>query len=151
VGNNGPVTVKVLFSITDLRSWKETAGTYREDAERVAKMFETIIRTQDTDWSDLQVILDTLLDGTEKKMVLNTAPKQVEEAHPNGDLQGTIDQNFPAADPGWDPNQLGPQALLTRHQRWILFGIRHAMPKAINSSKLYEVKQEPNESPSTFM
>ena len=28
VGNTGPVTVKVLFSITDLRSWKEVAGLF---------------------------------------------------------------------------------------------------------------------------
>ncbi|KAK4810545.1 hypothetical protein QYF61_004508 [Mycteria americana] len=63
---------------------------------------------ENPDWNDLQVILDTLLDGTEKKMVLNTAQKQVEGAHANGDLQGTIDQNFPATDPEWDPNQPGP-------------------------------------------
>ncbi|GAB0210004.1 protein NYNRIN-like [Grus japonensis] len=35
VGNEGPVMVKVPFSITDLRAWKETAGTYRDDPERV--------------------------------------------------------------------------------------------------------------------
>ncbi|KAK4828091.1 LOW QUALITY PROTEIN: hypothetical protein QYF61_023151 [Mycteria americana] len=138
-----------LLEITD-RSWKETAGIYREDPERVAKVFETIIRTQDPDWNDLQVILDTLLDGTEKKMVLKTAWKQVGGAHANGDLQGKIDQNFPATDPEWDPNQPGPWELLSRHG-WILFGIRHPMPKAINWSKLYEIKQEPNESSSTFM
>ncbi|KFQ69733.1 hypothetical protein N335_01702, partial [Phaethon lepturus] len=151
VGNNGPVTVKVPFSITELRPWKEMAGTYREDPERVAKVFETIIGTQDPDWSDLQVILDTLLDDTREKMALNTARKQIEGAHANVELQGTIDQNFPAADPGWDPNQPGPRGLLKRYQRWILFGIGHAMPKVINWSKFYEVKQEPNESPSTFM
>ncbi|KAK4831059.1 hypothetical protein QYF61_014991 [Mycteria americana] len=95
---------------------------------------------ENPDWNDLQVILDTLLDGTEKKMVLNT-----------GQEQGTLDENFPATDPEWDPNQPGPWGLLTRYQRWILCGIRHAMPKAINWSKLYRIKQEPNESPSTFM
>ncbi|KAK4806154.1 hypothetical protein QYF61_001077, partial [Mycteria americana] len=95
---------------------------------------------------DSMVILDTLLDGTEKKMVLNTARKQVEGAHANGNLQGTIDQNFPATDPEWDPNQPGPRGLLTRYWRWILFGIRHTMPKLINWSKLYEIKQEPNDS-----
>ncbi|KAK4821607.1 hypothetical protein QYF61_025184 [Mycteria americana] len=150
VGNDGPVAVKVPFSITDLRSWKETTGIYQEDPERVAKVIETIIRTQDPDWNDLQVILDTLLD-TEKKMVLNTARKQVERAHANGHLQGTVDQNFPSANPEWDLNQPGPRGMLTRYQKWILFGVRHAMPKAINLSKIYEVRQELNESPSAFM
>ncbi|KFQ64201.1 hypothetical protein N335_02044, partial [Phaethon lepturus] len=151
VGNNGPVTIKVPFSVTDLRSWKETAGIFREDPERVAKVFETIIWTQDPDWNDVQVILDTLLDGTEKKMVLKVSGKQIEGVHANGDLQGTTDQNFPAADPGWDPNQPGSRGPLTRYQREIVFGIRHAMPKAMNWSKLCEVKQEPNESLSSFM
>lgn len=39
---------------------------------------------------------------------------------------------------------------ITRYQRR-LFGMRHATPKAINWSKSYEVKQEPNESPPAFM
>jgi len=78
------------------------------------------------------VILDTLLDDTEKRMVLNTAKKQVEGAHAHGDLQGTVDQNFPSSDPDWDPNQPGHRGMLTRYQRWILFGVKHAMLKAIN-------------------
>ncbi|KGL89968.1 hypothetical protein N301_16610, partial [Charadrius vociferus] len=139
VGNNGLVRVKVLFSRPVVL--KETAGVYREDLEKVGKVFETVIRTEDSDWNDQQVILGTLLDSTEKGMVLNVAWKQVEGAHANGDSQGAVDQCFPTTNLGWDPNQLGPQGLLTRYQRYLLFGIRHAMPIAINWSKLYEVKQ----------
>ncbi|KFR16511.1 hypothetical protein N306_03735, partial [Opisthocomus hoazin] len=62
-----------------------------------------------------------------------------------------VDQNFPSSDLEWDPNQLGPRGMLTRYQRWILFGVKHAMPKAINWSKIYEVRQELNESLSAFM
>ncbi|KFQ68083.1 hypothetical protein N335_03759, partial [Phaethon lepturus] len=149
VGNDGPVVVKVPFSITDLRSWKDTAGTYWEDPERVARVIETIIRMQDPDWNDL--ILDNLLDETNKLMVLNAAREQVEGAHANGDLQGTVDQNFPSVNLEWDPNQPGPRGILKRYQRWILYGVKNAMPKAINRSKIYEVRQESNESPSTFM
>jgi len=41
--NNGPVVVRVPFSIINLRSWKEAAGTYGEDTKSVAKVIETII------------------------------------------------------------------------------------------------------------
>jgi len=34
-------------------------------------------------------------------MVLNTAKKQVEGVNARGDLQGTVDQNFPSSDPDW--------------------------------------------------
>ncbi|KAL2311708.1 hypothetical protein Nmel_003444 [Mimus melanotis] len=53
-------------------------------------------------------MLDMLLDSTEKRMVLTMDRKQVEGAHANGDLKGTLDQNFPSTDPRWDPNLLGP-------------------------------------------
>ena len=53
-------------------------------------------------------------------------------------------------DRNWDPNREGPWELLRRYQRWILFGIRHAMPEAINWSKLCAVKQDSNESPTAF-
>ncbi|KFO52713.1 hypothetical protein N302_01179, partial [Corvus brachyrhynchos] len=150
VRNHGPVTVKSPFSVVHLMSWKQAAGVYREDLDRVAKVFETIIRTQDPDWNDIQVMLDMLLDNTEK-MVLSTARKQVKGAHTNGDLEGTVDQNFPSTDPRWDPNLPGTQVCLTRYQRWVLFGVKHAILKAMNWSKLYEVKQDDTESPTTFM
>ncbi|KFZ50129.1 hypothetical protein N338_00932, partial [Podiceps cristatus] len=151
VGNNGPVVVKVPVSVTDLRAWKEAAGTYQEDPERAGKIIETIIRTQDPDWNGLQVILYTLFDDTEKKMVLNAARNQADGVHTNGDLQGTVDENFPSSNPEWDPSQPGSRGMPTRYQMWILSGVRHAMTKAINWSKIYEVRQELKESPSAFM
>lgn len=50
----GLVIIKVAFSVSDLQAWKELAGTYREDPEKVSKVIETIIGTQDPDWHDLQ-------------------------------------------------------------------------------------------------
>ncbi|KFM00369.1 hypothetical protein AS27_13111, partial [Aptenodytes forsteri] len=139
VGQNGPVYVKVPFSITDLMAWKKAAGVYREDPEKVGRMVETIIRTQDPDWNDLQVILDTLLDSTEKQMVLKVARVQAEAACMNETLPGTLEQNFPSGDAQWDPNNIEHKRRLNQYQNWILFGVKHAMPRALNWSKLYEV------------
>ncbi|KFM08183.1 hypothetical protein AS27_05727, partial [Aptenodytes forsteri] len=151
VGQNGPVYVKVLFSITDLMAWKQAAGVYREDPERVGSVVETITRTQDADWNDLQVILDNLLDSTEKQMVLKVARVQAEAAHMNETLPGTLEQNFPLGDPQWDPNNIEHRRQLNRYKKWVLCGVKHAMPRALNWSKLYEVKQGKNESPSVFL
>ncbi|KAF1407326.1 hypothetical protein FQV23_0014259, partial [Spheniscus humboldti] len=148
----GPVYVKVPFSITDLMAWKQAAGVYREDPERrVGRVVETIIRTQDPDWNDLQVILDNLLDSTEKQMVLKVARAQAEAAHMNETLPGTLEQNFPSGDPQWDPNNIEHRRKLNQYQKWVLYGIKHAIPRALNWSKLYEVKQDKNESPSVFL
>lgn len=47
VKNHGPVTVRNPFIIADLMSWRKVARAYKEDPVRVAKAFETIIRSQD--------------------------------------------------------------------------------------------------------
>ena len=104
VGNDGPVYVKAPFSVMDLMAWKQAAGTYREDPERVGRIVDTIIRTQNPDWNDLQVILDTLMDGTEKQMILRTGKAQAEVVVMSGTTDGTLEQNFPSGDPQWDPN-----------------------------------------------
>ncbi|XP_074878289.1 uncharacterized protein LOC142028153 [Buteo buteo] len=151
VGNDGPVYVKVPFSVTDLMAWKQAAGVYREDPERVGRVVDTIIKTQNPDWSDLQVILDNLLDDTEKQMVLKTGKAQAEVAVLSGTTGGTLEQNFPSGDPQWDPNNVEHRERLSRYQKWILYGVKHAMPKSLNWSKLYEVRQDKNESPSAFL
>ncbi|XP_037228048.1 uncharacterized protein LOC119140653 [Falco rusticolus] len=151
VGSDGPVYVKIPFTATDLMTWKQVAGNYREDPEKVGKVVDTIIRTQNPDWSDLQVILDNLLDDTEKQMVLKAGKTQAELDVMSGITGGTIEQNFPSGDPQWDPNNVAHRERLKRYQKWVLYGIRHAMPKSLNWSKLYEVRQDKNESPSAFL
>ncbi|XP_076217227.1 uncharacterized protein LOC143171928 [Aptenodytes patagonicus] len=151
VGNEGPVVVKVPFSITDLNNWKIAAGNYRDDSDRVASAFEMMIKTQDPDWKDIEVIMQVLFDSTEREMIRKTARTQVEAQIAAGTLQGQLEHHFPSADPAWDPNDNGEKLLLTQYQKWVLFGIRNAIPKAINWSKLYEIKQDKKESPTDFL
>ncbi|KFM10906.1 hypothetical protein AS27_07663, partial [Aptenodytes forsteri] len=150
VGHDGPVVVKVPFSITDLNNWKAAAGSYRDDSDQVASAFE-MIKTQDPDWKDIKVITQVLFDSTEREMVRKTTRTQVEAQIAAGTLQGQLQHHFPSVDPGWDPNGNGQKLLLTQYQRWVLFGIRNAIPKVINWSKLYEIKQDRKESPTDFL
>ncbi|KFV49165.1 hypothetical protein N341_08865, partial [Tyto alba] len=139
VGSNRPVTVKVPFSVADLRSWKELAGTYSEDPEKVSKVFETIIRTQDLDWNDTQVVLDTLLTCDERTMVIAKAKEEAERMHVQNAQLGNVNDHFLPVDPRWDPNNPAQIELLTKYQRLLVFGMKHAIPKALNLSKLYQV------------
>uniref|UniRef100_A0A8U8CM30 Core shell protein Gag P30 domain-containing protein n=1 Tax=Geospiza parvula TaxID=87175 RepID=A0A8U8CM30_GEOPR len=151
LGSHSLVVVKVPFSPVDLEAWMRLAGPYREDPERVSRVFETILKTQNPDWGVIQVLLDTLLDSTEREMVLRTARKEVDRIGTAGALPGTVEEHFPSQDPHWDPYTKEGRLFLGQYQQWILFGFRHAMPKAINWSKLYEVKQEPHETPTAFV
>uniref|UniRef100_A0A674HBZ5 Core shell protein Gag P30 domain-containing protein n=1 Tax=Taeniopygia guttata TaxID=59729 RepID=A0A674HBZ5_TAEGU len=151
VGSHSLIVMKVPFSPVDLEAWTRLAGPYREDPERVSRVFETILKTQNPDWGVIQVLLNTLLDSTEREIVLRTARKEVDRIGTAGALAGTVEEHFPSQDPHWDPNTKEGRVFLGQYQQWILFGFRHAMPKVINWSKLYELKQEPHETPTAFV
>ncbi|KFP93893.1 hypothetical protein N329_12860, partial [Haliaeetus albicilla] len=151
LGTEGVAIIKVPFSIVDLNNWKIEAGSYRENPDQTAHAFETMIQTQDPDWKVIQVIMDVLFDSAERDMIQRVAKTQVEAQVASGVLQGTVEQNFPPTEPRWDPNNLAQRRPLDQYQKWVLFGIRTAMPKAINMSKLYEIKQNRRESPTQFL
>ncbi|GAB0208649.1 hypothetical protein GRJ2_003330600 [Grus japonensis] len=151
VGPEGPVWVKVPFSVSDLKAWKEMAGIYWEDPDRVAKVMETIINNQDPDWKDLQVILNNLMTFEEKRIVLAKAREEAERTHPQAVQAGQLDRHFPENNPNWDPNNPPQRLMLTEYQRLVLYGIRNAIPKAKNWSKLYQVIQGKDENPLSFL
>ncbi|KAJ7413017.1 hypothetical protein WISP_93580 [Willisornis vidua] len=151
VGNTGPLMVKVQFSITDLLQWKTAVGSYQENPDAIASIMELIIKTQNPDWQKLDVIMYTLFDSTERKMIQKTAMTQIEMFIAAGTLQGSVGQYFPLTDPGWDPNDTTEMGYLVQYRKWVLFGIRTAIPKETYSSKLNEVKQDRKESPTDFL
>ncbi|TRZ08020.1 hypothetical protein HGM15179_019087 [Zosterops borbonicus] len=63
-----------------------------------------IMKTQNPDWEDIQVILDTLMDDTERDMVFQAEKDRAREDIRNGLVTGTLDYNFPTEDPEWNPN-----------------------------------------------
>lgn len=112
VGMNGPVFVKVPFSPGDLVIWKQSAETYRENPDKVARIMKIIMKTQNMDWDDIQVILKTLMDSTKKEMVLKGARERAREDICNRLVTGTLDHNFPTKDPLWDPNDPSGVAMI---------------------------------------
>ncbi|GAB0209338.1 protein NYNRIN-like [Grus japonensis] len=151
VGNEGLVIVRVPFSIADLNNWKQVAGNYRDNPDKVAKAFDTMIRTTDPDWKDLDAIMSVLFDSTEKEMIFRMAKTQIEGQVATGQLPGRWEQYLPPVDPDWDPNTKVERELIKQYQKLILFGVRNAIPKAVNWSKLYQVKQNKDESPTEFL
>ncbi|XP_051627610.1 uncharacterized protein LOC127462735 [Manacus candei] len=102
----GKIMIKVPFSPNDLLIWKQSAGTYRENPERVARVIKMVIKTQDPDWNDLQVLIDTILDSTEKEMVLKVMVERAKErirTLPRA-ARGTVNDFVPREDPDWDAN-----------------------------------------------
>ncbi|XP_017670586.1 PREDICTED: uncharacterized protein LOC108497467 [Lepidothrix coronata] len=151
MGNQGPVLIKVPFSLVELQQWKAFVGAYRDNPDKVANYMERAIRTQNPDWCDLEVMMDTSLDSTEKEMVKRAAQSRIELLITGGVLTGKLKDIFPLEDPKWDPNLPEKKEALKRYQDWVLYGFRHVIPKAVNWSKVDEVKQDRNESPTDFL
>lgn len=152
VGPQGErILIKVPFSPGDLVIWKQSAGSYREDPERVARVVKMVIKTQNPDWNDLQVLLDTIMDSTEKEMVIRATREKAREEIRLRQLNETVDELVPSEEPRWDPNSTGGIRAIQRYQELLVEGIRTGIPKTMNWSKLYSVKQDKNESPSAFL
>ena len=150
VGPTGEVVwVKVPFSTSDLNSWQEEVWNYK-DPSKIAKRFELIVRNQDPDCADTESTL-TQLTETEKELVIKTARAHVQGQIASGTLQGTVDQLFPIVNPLWDLNDAGNYAVLTRYRELLKFGLENSIPKAVNWSVTYNVKQAQHESPTDFV
>lgn len=150
IGTEGPARIKIPFSMQDLDTWRETVKGYRDDPEGVAKRFELIVKNQDPDWKDIDLMLDALTE-TEKQLIIKSARTQVQIQITAGTLQGTVENHVPRDDPDWDPNNEQEYRLLKRYQEWIKIGIETAVPKAVNWSNLYEIKQSTAETPTEFL
>ncbi|KAF4803987.1 hypothetical protein TURU_011570 [Turdus rufiventris] len=138
--------VKVPFSAIDLEVWEKVAKNYRSDPVNTAKRLRYIIKQHNSDWSDMQLLLDALTE-TGKQLILKKAGDLAEFYRAQQDVK----QYFPLQDLNWDPNRTEEIKKLKSYQEWIVRGMERAIPKTINWSALYAIKLGPSESPSEFL
>ncbi|RMC04260.1 hypothetical protein DUI87_19079 [Hirundo rustica rustica] len=140
--------IKVPFSSIDLEIWERIAKGYRSDPIGVAKKMKIMIKQHSPDWADLQLLLDALTE-TEKQLVLKVVGDLAEDDCRT--TQEDVKDVFPLQDPGWDPNDDEGLGRLKRYQELIVKGLERAIPKTINWSALYAIKQGPSQTPSEFL
>ena len=150
MGPGGPTLIRTPFQMEDTDKWRETVRESREDPSGVAKKFERIVKNLDPDWKDVDLMVEAMTE-TEKGIVLKTAGDHVRAQITAGTLQGTEEQHVPLRDPGWGPNDHTQYRLLQQYRIWVQCGLEHGIPKAVNWSALYEVKQGPTETPREFL
>ncbi|RMB92971.1 hypothetical protein DUI87_30619 [Hirundo rustica rustica] len=140
--------IKVPFSSIDLEIWERIAKGYQSDPIGVAKKMKFMVKQHSPDWADLQLLLDALTE-TEKQLVLKVAGDLAEDDCRT--TQEDVKDVFPLQDPGWDPNDDEELGRLKRYQELIVKGLERAIPKTINWSALYAIKQGPSQTPSEFL
>ncbi|KFQ67743.1 hypothetical protein N335_13703, partial [Phaethon lepturus] len=146
MGPEGPTRITAPFSMNDLDMWKEVVKNYRDDPTGVAKRFELVVKNQDPDWKDIDLVLDAMTE-TENQLVVKTAQTHVEALTTAGPYTGGVDNHVPLTNTSWDPNDRMEYKQLKSYQQWIKFGLGNGIPRSVNWSKLYEVKQGQDEMP----
>lgn len=149
VGAGGdPVLVTAPFSSVDLEAWRKVAQDYRSDPVTTAQHLRYIIKQHHPDGSDTQLLLESLTE-TEKQLVLKTARDLAEDYYRAQQLD--VKDYFPLEKPEWRPNREEERKKLESYREWVVKGMERAMPKTINWSELYAIKQGPSETPSEFL
>ncbi|KAF1552129.1 hypothetical protein FQV19_0014680, partial [Eudyptula minor] len=92
--------VLVPFTTSDLLNWKQSVGSYQENAEGMYQLLETIILTHYPNWGDIQAMLNTFFTKEERRMVL----EKVKEEGERRNVNGRVDKHMPKIEPDWDPN-----------------------------------------------
>uniref|UniRef100_A0A669QRN4 Core shell protein Gag P30 domain-containing protein n=1 Tax=Phasianus colchicus TaxID=9054 RepID=A0A669QRN4_PHACC len=149
VGPDGTqILIKVPFSSFYLENWKKIVKDYRSDPGGVTRHFQYMIRQHNPDWNDIQLLLDSMTE-TEKDLILRTAQNLAEDS-----LRGEhedIKDHFPRQDPHWDLDRTAERDRLIAYREWIVKGMERAIPRTINWSALYAIRQGPRETPSEFL
>ncbi|KFQ21186.1 hypothetical protein N332_04190 [Mesitornis unicolor] len=140
--------MKIPFSTTDLEVWKRVARDYSSDLVSVAKHFQFIVKKHNPDWNVIQLLLECLTE-TEKQLILKVAGDLADDFYKT--TGGDVKEYFPFQDPKWEVNRSVHMETLQAYQGWIPKGMERAIPKTINWSALYAIKQGPSESPSEFL
>jgi len=144
----GPILIKVPFFSFDLEMWKNMVKSYQSESAGVTKHFQFLIKQHNPDWNDIQLLLDHMTE-TEKQLILKTAQDLAGDQLKN--TGEDIKEHFPLQDPHWDHNRRAHIKLLNAYRDWIIKGMERAIPKAINWSALYAIRQGPKETPSEFL
>uniref|UniRef100_A0A7M4FZJ8 Core shell protein Gag P30 domain-containing protein n=1 Tax=Crocodylus porosus TaxID=8502 RepID=A0A7M4FZJ8_CROPO len=142
-GGHQMVFTRTPFATSDLLNWQRTMPRLRDNPEAVERMFRTIFSTQMPTWADVNQLLNTLMTEDERQKVKEKATAYLTAR--NCSLN-----DWPTADPNWDPNIWAQKLDLDRFLEAVLNGIKEAGEATPIWSKVTACVQCSDEHPSDF-
>lgn len=146
--------VYIPFSTSDLYNWKHQNPPFSEKPQALISLLESVFNTHDPTWDDCQQLLQALFTSEERERIRGHAVRSVlggAEGPIDGQQQARIDTQLPSTRPQWQSNSTGGREALRNYRQHLLAGLRGAARKPTNLSKVSEVLQGPEESPSAFL
>lgn len=147
-----PIRTYVPFTTSDLYNWKNQNPSFSEAPEEVITLLESVFYTHQPTWDDCQQLLRTLFTTEERERIRAEARKQVRDQR--GEVTANeleIEKQFPSNRPAWDPNTRGGEEALHQYRQVFLRGLRAAARKPTNLTKVTDIRQGPDESPTAYL
>uniref|UniRef100_A0A8C3F855 Core shell protein Gag P30 domain-containing protein n=1 Tax=Chrysemys picta bellii TaxID=8478 RepID=A0A8C3F855_CHRPI len=129
--NNRPATtmqvyMHVPFNPVDLAAFKAQVGEFSTNPSKFISVFEGCLASHKPDWDDCNVLMRTLLSEMERNQVVSKAREEAQRRHEENAAHVPVaTDQFPIADPRWNPNDPAGQTRLTSYKQLLLHGLRH--------------------------
>uniref|UniRef100_A0A673V210 CCHC-type domain-containing protein n=1 Tax=Suricata suricatta TaxID=37032 RepID=A0A673V210_SURSU len=140
------------FASSDLYNWRSQTSPYSENPKGLIGLLETVLFTHQPTWDDCQQLLQVLFTTEEREWILLEARKLV--PGPTGVPTmnpADIDAGFPLVRPNWDYNPGEGEEHLKVYRQALLAGVKAAARRPTNLTRVYDIRQEADESPAAFL
>uniref|UniRef100_A0A8C3QNC9 Core shell protein Gag P30 domain-containing protein n=1 Tax=Cyanoderma ruficeps TaxID=181631 RepID=A0A8C3QNC9_9PASS len=140
--------VNVPINTSDVRAFKKEMGKLMGDPLGVAERLDEFLGTSIYNYEDLCLILRSLFNTEERDMIRRAAIREWERRNPQGERG---EQKWPNVDPGWNPQSGDGRRNMMDLRNMIIQGVREAVPRGQNISKILGECQKRDESPSEWV
>ncbi|TRZ07858.1 hypothetical protein HGM15179_019249 [Zosterops borbonicus] len=132
----------------DVRAFKKEIGRLLDDPFGVAERLDEFLGSSIYTFDDLMAILRSLFNNEEREMIKQAGIRDWDRRNP----QGTPgDQKWPSTSPSWNVQTEDGRRNMVDLRNVIIQGIREAVPRGQNISKVFGQCQGKDESPTEWI
>uniref|UniRef100_A0A8C0V2M8 CCHC-type domain-containing protein n=1 Tax=Cyanistes caeruleus TaxID=156563 RepID=A0A8C0V2M8_CYACU len=140
--------VNVPLNSGDVRAFKKEIGRLLDDLFGVAERLDDFLGSSIYTYDDLMAILRSLFNQEEREMIKQAGIRDWNRRNP----QGTPgDQKWPSVSPSWNTQTEEGRRSMIDLRNIIVQGIREAVPRGQNISKVFGECQGKEESPTEWV
>ncbi|RMC21919.1 hypothetical protein DUI87_02790 [Hirundo rustica rustica] len=140
--------VNVPINTSDVRAFKKEMGKLMDDPLGVSERLDEFLGTSIYSYEDLTAILRSLFNTEEREMIQQAGIREWERRNP----QSTPgDQKWPSQDPRWNAQTEEGRRNMIDMSNIIIQGIREAVPRGQNLSKVFGECQGKEETPTEWL
>lgn len=141
-----------LLATSDLYNWHAQHALFSKNPQDLINLLETALFTHQPTYNDYGQFLSSLFTKEERNRILDATRKLVPGpmGAPTTDPVA-INVYFPSTCPEWDCNMAQGKERLHVCRQALLAGLKASARKLTNMARVYDVRQEMNQSPAVCL